>query len=446
MHQTFEEFVFAVRSAGIRVSVDEVLTAYRTVSLVGYQDRDVLRDALAAVMAKTLDDRREFEQVFDRFFSTSDYQPALEKLVEPNDADSGYQRQIAQTSSPDFGSTRLLAAMQEAARHVRLDDIEHLGQRNVFMYRLLRELGLEALDEELAGLESSENPDHEQLARLQQRREALIEQAKRYTERHLALYGKGKRERFHQTSLREKSLASQDYRDQAEMQQLVRHIARRLAAVHARRSKRAQRGLLDVRQTLRRNTGYDGALWDIQWKRKKVDRPRIVAICDVSRSVSPYSRFLLLFLYSLADAIHRSRTFVFCSDVAEVTSAFQASEPTEVIDTALTAAPKGYTDYGQSFQSMLDRFADALTPKTTVLILGDARNNQLPAGASALRQIQQRSRGIIWLNPEPENRWGQGDSEMGNYRPFCRMVRRCGNINDLERAINDMLNALTRQA
>lgn len=190
---------------------------------------------------------------------------------------------------------------------------------------------------------------------------------------------------------------------------------------------------------------YDGLLFDIKWKKKKIDRPDIVAICDVSSSVSAVARFLLLFLYSLNRALAKIRTFIFCSNLVEVSHVFDQYP----VDDAVAKLHSGHglgvilgpTDYGQAFRDFEKGWSNIVTGNTTVLILGDARNNFCPPETGILRSIQQRCKRLIWLNPEPVSYWGSGDSEMNKYLPFCHLARVCNTVSHLERAVDSILVA-----
>jgi uncharacterized protein with von Willebrand factor type A (vWA) domain len=171
----------------------------------------------------------------------------------------------------------------------------------------------------------------------------------------------------------------------------------------------------------------------------------VVAICDVSRSVKTVSRFLVLFLYSLNEILEKIRTFIFCSNLIEVTPVFDeypVEEAVAKIDTGTGLdIVMGRTDYGGALLDFKENELDAVTDKTTVLILGDARNNYGDPRTEILREIKERSRRLIWLNPESEPFWGTGDSEMKKYLPHCHLVRKCNTLYHLERLVEVLMRA-----
>jgi uncharacterized protein with von Willebrand factor type A (vWA) domain len=165
----------------------------------------------------------------------------------------------------------------------------------------------------------------------------------------------------------------------------------------------------------------------------------MVVLCDISRSVEAVSRFMLLFLYSLNEEIAKIRSFVFCSNMAEVSHLFEDYGVGEALvrlqqGTGLGVS-LGRTDYGQAFRDLKETGLERIGRRTTVLILGDARNNYGAPETGILSLMHQRARRVIWLNPESPAFWGIGDSEMKRYLPFCTLARECSSVNHLERAI-----------
>ncbi len=457
MHRTLEDFIQAVRGAEVRVSVAETLEAFETVRIVGYSDRQILKDALSVTVAKTREEKLRFEQAFERFFTSDIFgdaapggaapaEDAMPEDLEPNLGLTAENEARIVEMLLRNDKTGLHTAMREAAREVGLANITLFTQKGIYLQRIMRRMGLDALDRRLNELEATGEGGSEMAERLRQARGYFLDQVRDFVQQQMQLYTGASHKQLREESLKDRRLSKLEVEDFDRMKVIVQEMARRLANVHARRAKRAQRGQIDIRRTLRNNMGYDGELFDLHWKRTRIDRPRVVAICDVSRSVAAYSRFLLLFLYSMAEVMARIRTFTFCSDVAEVTDIMENNPVEEALLAAQVAAPIGSTDYGQTFRTLEQRYLDAFTPKTTVLILGDARNNQLPAEASILKTLQQHSRNIIWLNPESPISWATGDSEMGVYRPFCQLVKECGTINQLQTAIDQMLKLSMRAA
>jgi hypothetical protein len=202
---------------------------------------------------------------------------------------------------------------------------------------------------------------------------------------------------------------------------------------------------LDLKKTLRENVAYQGLIFNPQWKAKKNERPDLVVLCDVSRSVQAVARFMLLFLYGLNEEVAKIRSFIFCSNLVEVSDIFEDYS----VEEALMKIQKGVglgillgrTDYGQALMDFKERWLDVVSNKTTVLILGDARNNYGDPQVHILRLFHERAKKLIWLNPEPPVFWGMGDSDMKRYFPYCSFARECRTVNHLERVVDFLLSA-----
>lgn len=200
-----------------------------------------------------------------------------------------------------------------------------------------------------------------------------------------------------------------------------------------------QRGLLDVRRTLARNIRHDGILFEPQWRSKRIDRPNVVVVCDVSGSVRAYAKFLLLFLYSLADVLPRVRSFAFSYRLGEVTELFRQHDFDDAVAATLETLGMGSTDYGLAFEELERLCYDSVDHRTTLIVLGDARSNYAEPRADILKRFSERVRQVIWLNPEFAGRWGSGDSVMPRYKPYCTVAETTRTIDDLERVVERLL-------
>jgi uncharacterized protein with von Willebrand factor type A (vWA) domain len=226
----------------------------------------------------------------------------------------------------------------------------------------------------------------------------------------------------------------------------VRALAKRLATRHARIQRHARRGHLDARHMLRQNMRNDGLLFRTAWKKRKIERPKIVAICDVSGSVAAVAEFLLLLLYSLADVLSGVRSFAFSSELMEVTDLLERLPPEQASAAILKEAGFGSTNYGRMLRQFRDGWMHMLDKRTTVIIMGDGRGNYTQAEPQILRQMQDRSRQLIWLNPEHRSSWGTGDSDMPRYLPHCNRAMVCNTVKHLESMVSELLKTARRHA
>jgi uncharacterized protein with von Willebrand factor type A (vWA) domain len=435
MDQVLEDFISALRGSGIRISISESTDAMRAVELMGYQDREVLKDALSVALAKSQTEKEIFEACFERFFAFeafSDRQTGSAELLE-SDLDREGSLLAQMLLSGD--SAGLSMAMSDAARQVDITGIRFFTQKGLYIQRIMQQMGLEELNRHIQRSGQEDN-SQDRAKRLEAAKEALFETVRNYVERQYDLFASSATEEMIEQYLRNIGLSNVEH---------VQKMAKRLVTVYSRRRKTANRGLLDFKNTLRKNITYGGLLFEPKWKKRRIDRPDVVAICDVSRSVKTVSRFLVLFLYSLNEILERIRTFIFCSNLIEVTHVFDeypVEEAVAKIDTGTGLdIIMGRTDYGGALLDFKENWLDAVTAKTTVLILGDARNNYGDPRTEILREIKERSRKLIWLNPESEPFWGTGDSEMKKYLPYCDVVRKCNTLTHLERLVEVLMRA-----
>ena len=291
--------------------------------------------------------------------------------------------------------------------------------------------------------ESGNIPQRRMGQELKRRREWLREQVRDYVERQFLLHADASGKRLREELLRKVKLSNVEHRSFRLIQEIVYKMAKKLAALHSRRKKVFKRGQINIPRTLRHNMAYDGAIFDLKWKSVKIDRPKVFAICDVSGSVANYSRFMLMFLYSLEEVMPKVRSFAFSSDLAEVTDLFERNKLEDAISKTLRDYSGGSTDYGQAFQDFKRLCLDDIDHRTTIIILGDGRNNYGDPRSEILKEMYDRCKRLIWLNPESRNSWYVGDAEMRKYSAYCHQVDECNSLMHLERVVGNLLRTVT---
>lgn len=452
MRENLHRFFRAARGAGVHVSPAESIDAMRAVAQVGFSDRVILRDTLLLTLAKSQDEKLALGDCFDLFFSQPE--PAQDQPDAQRDQDSS-QDAAKTPSSDDAGGDQqpdrlgplaqmllsqdrnaIAAAIASASGAASLSDIRYSTQRGLFSSRILDAMGLQRLRDDLDELAAT-NPALAE--RLRTALEALREAVRDTVSQGLALYAREEAENLRNEILRNAPLARIERRQVAEMRALIRQIARRLRERYSKPRKRQRRGHLDVRRTLRRNAAWGGIPFLTAWKRKHRDRPKIVALCDVSGSVAQVSDFFLLLIHSLHEVVDDVRSFAFSSNLIEVSAILEKKSPDEAMAEIMAKVGFGSSDYGTALADFEKDFMQALTPQTTVIVLGDARSNNLDPRADILRRISERSKRLVWLNPEGRLAWGFGDSEMPRYATFCSVVRQCATAQQLERAVSDIV-------
>ena len=454
MQQSLERFLKALRGMDVPVSVAESIDAHRTAALVGWSDRTELRDALAVAVAKSEDEKERYFECFDSFFGSVATSEGGESSLASRDEEVGeaVHGDASEDGLPAAELTRMLldgdragvaAAMAAAAGAVDLSRLRLFTQRGIFMRRILDEMGIGALEAELRILRAVPDDPHaaERADRLEGARERLIEEARDLVERNIGLFADPASARLREEFLERMRLANIPPRDFDRVRRIVRRMAKRLASRHARRRFNRKDGRLDPRRTIRSNIAHDGVPFRLAWRYTRVERPKVVAVCDVSGSVAAAAQFLLLLLYSLREVMSDLRAFAFSSHLEDVDDLLRGRPFEEAAAGIMERIGFRPTDYGRTLNDLEDGHRDAIDRKTTLLVLGDARNNRGDPATEVLDRLFQRAKRVVWLNPEPRPFWGTGDSEMLRYLPYCHVARVCNTLRHLERAVDDLLAA-----
>ena len=442
------DFIHILRSSDLRVSTSESIDAMNVVSEIGLEDRSLLKHSLSFSLAKTLREKEIFSECFDNFFEENYMNLNQDKLPEKNnEKDSEINDPDALDKNENSleelynnsDRTSLMTAMALAAREANLQDIRLFTQVGMFTRKIFDEMGLEKLNNDIFQASREGNIRREE--DLKNIRENLRLEIREYIENQVKLRTSNTGKQLREDALSQMRLTQADRSDYKIMSGIIKKMARRLISVHSRRKRKSQRGLLDIRSTIRANQEYDGILFETVWKKTKVDRPKIVALCDVSGSVANVSRFFLMFLHSLTEILPNVRTFAFSNKAGEVTDLFENKDIEVAAAETLLLNGGGSTDYGQAFVDLEGLLENNIDRKTTVIVLGDARSNYGDPRCDVLKTIQEKSKRILFLNPEPKSVWGTGDSEMLRFVPYCSKSKVCSSLFDLERVVDDMLRS-----
>ena len=471
MQSNLVDFIQVLRSHDIRVSPAETLDAVGVTTTLGYSDRNLLRDGLAMTLAKTPAEEVIFLDCFDRFFQQdladfsssempsdqdenkdldstsntaaqtegfSDSQlPALELASENNPSLESLLQTPLMQNLLNNNRNELTLAINAAAQRVDLQNIQMFTQKGQFTRRILDAMGEEQVRNAVIELERAESPA---LPVLQRYRDILRQQVRDYVEREYLLHAEGKTQQFMDDILSKTRLNNIEHIYLHKVHELIRKMAKKLASRHSHKRRRLKRGQLNMAKTLRKGIPNDGVMFNTFWRQVKKEKPQILAVCDVSGSVAAYSKFLLLFLYSLQDILPKVRSFAFSSHLGEVSTYFD-DYPVEKAIELVNWKYGGATDYGNSLMDFSKLALDDINSNTTVIILGDARNNNGDPKLDILQRIFQRARQVIWLNPESRRAWGSGDSEMLRYQSACHFSAECNNLKQLERIVDQLLKS-----
>jgi hypothetical protein len=457
------EFAEVLRQNGVRVSAAEVVDAAQATSLVGLADRDQLRSVLRSTMVKRDLDLESFDRAFDFFFSGAARtfealdESLLRQLEEQGLLEGDDLAMVVATVNRLFNQlsplaqatlqgdrARLAQIFRAATLQLDLSRLETPLQGGFFSRRLLAGAGadrargdLQALEDELKarGLSQQgvEIVSRHLADALRKVEDAARREVDRQVRARLKRQGGGLADRpFHTLSRAEVERA----------EAAVRRLAEKLKSRLVRKQRSQRRGSLHVRRTLRRNLTWGGVPMVPQFRSRRPERPEVVVLCDVSDSVRNASRMMLLFTYTLQSLFVRVRSFVFVSDVGEVTRHFKEADVEQAIDLAIAGKAislHSNSNYGRALASFVRDELGSFSRRTTLMVIGDGRNNYNPSHAWALRDLRQKVKRLLWICPEDRRSWGFGDSEMYTYSKLCHQTVVVQSLADLERLADQLV-------
>ncbi|MDJ0788684.1 MAG: VWA domain-containing protein [Myxococcota bacterium] len=471
MQQKIVEFTNLLRKSGLRVSVAESIDAFAALDELSIDDREIFQDALRTTMVKRNEDIPTFDQLFELYWSSyydnlkSSFEEAaqgggqgemdLDQLMQA--LQEGMQNMQGEMDLSELAKAlltqnldQLEQLIRQAAEAAGTERIENMLQVGFFTRRTMEQLDSEGAGNELRDLarqlRESGMPDAQVDALLDmvdRFLEALRKSVRSYTERELQQQNFDYMEKFRRESLIEKSFYNLSEDEVARMREVVNRLAQRIKNVLSIRKRRLKKGKLDLHTMLRRNMAHGGVPFERIFKERRKDRPKLVILCDVSSSVANVSRFMLQFCYSLQECFTKIRAFVFVSELGEVTQLFKDEEINTAIEKALDGGDviNVYTrsNFGYAFHHFWRNFLSSVDNKTTVLILGDARNNYNDAKAWCLRDLHNKAKNVVWLNPESPSAWGFGDSVMDKYLPHTDIAEECRNLRQLSKVVDRLV-------
>ncbi|MBF9327829.1 vWA domain-containing protein [Mycobacteroides chelonae] len=444
-------FVEALREQGISVGPSETVDAGRVMTVLGLQSRTELREGLACAVLRRADHRPTFDVLFDLWFP-----PALgARFVEVDDDSVDIQDidqvrdQLVDLLASDAGDLPLNSLIAQI--------VEAYGKYNstrgtsYSAYQAMKSLSLDQIEAKLLlgllGSGDDASPSDEAVAkaiakqRISKVRQLVEAETKRRTAEQLG------RERVTAYGVPQLAENVEFLRASGEqlrnMRRVVHPLARMLASRLAARRRRAHSGQIDLRRTLRKSMSTGGVPIDVVQKKPRPARPELVVLCDVSGSVAGFSHFTLLLVHALRQQFSRVRVFAFIDTTDEVTHLFTpdtdlAEAIVRITREAQVFTGDGHSDYGHAFKTFVEKFPTVLSPRSALLILGDARTNYRNPAVEVLSTMVSSSRHAHWLNPEPKNHWGTGDSAATRYQDAIAM-HECRSAKQLATVIDNLL-------
>jgi uncharacterized protein with von Willebrand factor type A (vWA) domain len=458
--ERLEDFTALLRQNGLRISPLEVADAAQAAVLIGLEDRAAFRGALRATLVKRGQDTPVFDRLFEIYFSSAKdlieglegsllEALAAEKLTEEQMEEIA--RQLAQMSPLTQALARgqgaqLARLLRQATLSIDFRGLQSPLQRGFYARRLLQGAGGTKAEAELRQLlealkASGADAGALDLAsrRIDKTLKALEEAARRVAEKEQRARDP---EQKGDKSLLHRSLSSLTPEEVQRMRSVVRRLAERLKTRLSRRRKVRRRGKLSVRRTLRKNLSTGGEPYKLVFRARRPERPEIVVLCDVSDSVRNVSRLMLQFVYTLQELYARVRSFVFVSDLGEVTYLFKNTDVSTAVDLATAGKVinlSANSNYGRALQLFHSTYLGSVSRRTTVIVIGDGRTNYNPPHAWALAELKRKCRRLVWLCPEDQHSWGFGDSEMPLYARHCHRVETVRSLDDLARVAAELM-------
>ena len=462
MDDRIVEFIQALRAAGVRVSLAESADSMRAIQQLGISDRALFKSALRTTLVKEHADFPQFEQLFPVFFQVGP--PPMQQPGESglNDEQQGQIDQAMQQMMEQLsqrlrnllqrlmngqGLTREeLEAMAQQAGMQRAQSASPQMQR-YYTGQMERQLGLQQLQQLLQQLEEALKQQGMDAEGREQAREmaegnaeSLEQQIEQFVGQNLA---KQMAEQMKHDPIKDLTNRPIDQLTAREIDQLrdeVRRMAARLRTRAALRNRRFRAGSLDAKATVRHAQRYGGVPLELKFRRKRL-KPKLAVICDISTSMRPHASFMLTLMYELQDIIARTRSFAFIDDIHDITPDFTQQRPEAAISEVLQRIPPGYysTDLGASLVTFCRDHLAALDRRTTVIVLGDGRNNYNNPGLDSITTIKRHARRVLWFTPEHQGQWGTGDSDMHRYAPMMDQVHYVSTLRQLGEAIDRLL-------
>lgn len=446
--QRMFDLVDALRRAGVAVPISEDIDAVASLQHLDLLDRAQFKEALASLLAKSHADRRTFDDLFDVYFPVRPGSVDLDDVPEPGeevDPDGYLDELVRRLMDGDDHDIRRWAR-EAVDRFGRAEGRD--GGTRWFQYRVWRAVDVPSLlqrllEEQAAGAEGDTSELERRLwrdefeARLRTfRREVEGEIRRRYAE------DRGPEQvadRMIRPPLEEQDFFRLSVDEQAELRTRIRPLARKLATRLAVKRRHGRDGRLDVRRTVRRSLSTGGVPFDPEFRARKPHKPELYVLCDVSGSVASFARFTLMLVHTLQDQFSKVRSFAFVDTLDEVTRLFEDGDFGRAASRMMQEAElvwfDGHSDYGHSLEVFHRRYARDVTARSSVIVLGDARNNYRRSNAWVLEDLQKRARHVHWLNPEPVHHWGTGDSIAASYARYCDDMVEVRNLKQLTRFV-----------
>lgn len=456
MESRILQLISALRASGVRVSLAESAEAFSAVDLMGIQDRESFRLSLRATLIKDVKDLSTFDKLFPLFFGSGtppemggnpseDLTPEeIQMLVE---AMKNFADQLRQRMERLMNGEPLSRAELEAlGQLVGLNQADNLQYQNWMTQRMMRAMAfpevqkaMRELMEQLQQMGMNRERVEQIREMIQQNMQGMQEQMRQFAGERIAENMSERPRGENIENLMNRPFQALSDADKKVLQREVKRLAAALRTRIALRQKRMKTGQMDPKATIRANLKYHGVPMEIR-HRDKIRKPKIVVICDVSTSMRFCSELMLSFLFALQGQVRKTHAFAFIDHLESISEDFSGTNADEAIQSVLWRMPSGHynTDLGWSLNDFNKEYMDTLNSGTTLLIVGDGRNNYNDPRLDIFSTMARRATRTIWLNPEPDYMWN-GDSDMHKYAPLCNNVLKVSNLRELANAVDELM-------
>jgi uncharacterized protein with von Willebrand factor type A (vWA) domain len=456
MESRILQLISALRASGVRVSLAESAEAFSAVDIMGIQNREEFRLSLRTTLIKDLKDIPTFDKLFPLFFGSGqppmmggnpsdDLTPGeIQMLVE---AMKQFTEQLRQRMERLMNGEQLSRAELEAlGQMVGLNQADNLNYQNWMTQRMMRAMAfpevqkaIKELMEQLAQMGMSRERIQQIREMIQQNMKGMQEQMEQFAGERIAENLSERPRGENIDNLMNRSFEALSDSDKQILQREVKKLAAALRTRIALRQKRAKIGQMDPKATIRASLKYHGVPMEIKHK-DRIHKPKIVMICDISTSMRFCSELMLSFLFALQGQVRKTHAFAFIDHLESISEDFSGTNADEAIQSVLWRMPSGHynTDLGWALNNFNDEYMDTLNSGTTLIIVGDGRNNYNDPRIDIFSTMSRRATRTIWLNPEPPLMWN-GDSDMHKYAPLCSDVLKVSNLRELASAVDTLM-------
>jgi len=437
------QFIDILRDANVNISTNEILLLFESLPFTTITNKIIFRQTLQTTLIKDFTDIPIFQKCFDDFFLDSKIKKENSSELKSSIKEPFHflkQEEELEEIIKKFLNGRdenlIFEKNSEKFLKIFLEEIEPSSHEAGGVGFMLLQLKKSWINNYIKNKKSEEDSN------LEENHDYIFNSwLKDQLKRKIALKQVGSQIKKREDYLLNKFIYQLTPEEIKEMKLLVNRFAQKIKNRISLRKKRVKHGSLDIKETLRKSLQYSGVPFKLVYKNKKIDRPEIVVLCDISGSVNQYTRFMLLLTHTLQDLFAKVRTFAFISNMVEITNLFIEMNPERAINSIFTDTNFTYgwgSNYGRSLNQFIENHSDSLNKRTTVLILGDARNNHQDPGLNSFLKIKDRSKNIFWLNPDKKHLWGWSDSLAKLYENYTTEMKEVNSFLDLSDFIDKL--------